>query len=88
MYHAQYGLHIVRSPRTSQERRANSPIRPVDQPHDNEYTVKFRRRSLPSQYDETITGRLRSRSWKEQKRTQVEGAAVGKRMKRRKPWME
>lgn len=88
MYHAQYELHFFRTPKTSQERRANAIIRPVDQPHDQDYTVKFRRRSLPSKYDEALTTRLGYRSWKEEKREQTAGVAVGKRIKRRKPWMQ
>ncbi len=87
MFNTQYELHTIRSPKTAQERRANTPIRPVDQPHDDDYSVKFRRRTLPSKYDEAISTRIGYRSWKEEKRAQVEGVAVGKRIKRRKSWM-
>lgn len=85
MFHAQYEVRYIRSPRTAQEMRANA----VETALSREYAVEFRRRSLPGTYEDFTLSRNGYRSWKEAKREISEsGAVAGKRIKRRKSWMK
>ena len=85
MKNAQYEIRYIRSPRTAQELRANAVETAVMR---DEYPLKLRRRSLPCTYMDFELSREGQRSWKEAKRGMADGAAVGKRIKRRKSWMK
>ena len=85
MKNAQYEIRYIRSPRTAQELRANAVETAVMR---DEYPLKLRRRSLPCTYVDFELSREGQRSWKEAKRALADGAAVGKRIKRRKSWMK
>ena len=85
MKNAQYEIRYIRSPRTAQELRANAVETAVMR---DEYPLKLRRRSLPCTFEDFALSREGQRSWKEAKRGLADGAAVGKRIKRRKSWMK
>jgi len=85
MNNAQYEIRVIRSPRTAQELRANAVQTVVLR---GEYAVKIRSRSLPCTFEDFALSREGHRSWKEAKRGLLDGAVVGKRIKRRKSWMK